>query len=336
MRPHETVDIVIDGLRWHCQVAGAGPTLLMLHGFPYTGFQFRHIIPGLVQAGFRVVVPDLPGVGSSERPDDPARSTQLRRVGDLIALLDTLDAPIAGLIGHDVGSTLAFAAAQVRPDRFRTLVMLSTPPALRAAIRPSTLWSEMQQTIGKTFYQSYFSQPEAVRELNTDVARTLRAIMFSISGLAAAHHRWQPMIPAGHGFLDTVFDPMTCPAFLSAADFAHYVSQYSRTGFQGALAPYRSKDPDWELGAFLSGCRPMQPALFLGGASDPSVERMRSQYDTLHEIVPNLRGKPLCPGVGHGLPEEAPQWLLDHLIPFLRAHHAPLPERSASTTGPHP
>lgn len=291
----------------------------MLHGFPYTGFQFRHIVPALVDAGYRVIVPDLPGVGDSECPQDPQRSTQVRRVGDLIGMLDALDASRAILIGHDVGSTLSFAAAQMRPDRFSALVLLSTPPALRAAICPSALWAHMQQTSGQTFYQSYFGTDQATAELNADIGRSLRSIMYSISGQAPVDHRWQPMLRPGQGFLDTVVDPGQCPAFLTPGDFAHYLSHYERSGFHGALAPYRSKDRDWALGAFLAGCRPSQPALFLGGTSDPSIDRMRAQYDTLHQILPGLRGKSLCPGVGHGLPEEAPGWLIEQLIAFLAA-----------------
>lgn len=315
----QPINVVIDGLRWHVRVAGEGPALLLLHGFPYTGFQFRLIVPALLEAGYRVIVPDLPGVGGSELSEDPLRSTQLGRVGDLIALLDQLALPQVTLVGHDVGSTLSFAAAQMRPDRFTALALLSTPPALRAPIRPTALWAQMLETTGKTFYQSYFGRPQATAELDADIARSLRAIMHSISGRAQGQERWQPMLEPGQGFLDSVFDPQHCPTFLTQADFDHYVAQYTRTGFHGALAPYRSKDSDWALGAFLAGCRPAQPALFLGGASDPSIERMRGQYDALQEMLPNLRGKPLCPNVGHGLPEEAPQWVVEQLLPFLRA-----------------
>jgi pimeloyl-ACP methyl ester carboxylesterase len=310
-------DVVVDGLRWHCVDAGSGPVLLMLHGFPYSGHQFRHVAPGLAAAGYRVVVPDLPGVGDSERPADPERSTHVRRVGDLVGLLDAIGAPSAVLVGHDVGSTLSFAAAQMRPDRFRALALLSTPPALRPAVRPSETFAAMRAATGATFYQAYFAGPEAERELDADVRRSLRAIMHSVSGRAKGAQRWRPTMAPGEGFLDTVHDPLGPPGYLGADEFEHYVAQYARTGFGGALAPYRSRDRDWTLGAFLAGRRPPQPALFLGGTSDPSIERMRANYDALEDTLPGLRGKPLVEGAGHGLPEEAPEWVTRELLGFL-------------------
>lgn len=312
-------DVVVDGLRWHCLDEGSGPVLLMLHGFPYSGHAYRHVVPGLVAAGHRVIVPDLPGVGDSETPADSERSTHVRRVGDLVGLLDALGVASAVLVGHDVGSTLSFAAAQMRPDRFRALVMLSTPPTLRPAVRPSETFAAMQAATGTTFYQAYFAGPQAERELDADVRRSLRAIMFSVSGRARGAQRWRPTMAPGEGFLDTVHDPLGTPGFLTDADFDRYVAQYTRTGFHGALAPYRCRDRDWTLGAFLAGRRPAQPALFLGGTSDPAIERMRASYDALEDTLPGLRGKPLADGAGHGLPEEAPDWVVARLLAFVAA-----------------
>ncbi len=312
-------DRVVDGLRWHCLEAGQGPLLLLLHGFPYSGHQFRHVVPGLVAAGYRVVVPDLPGVGGSESPADPERSTHVRRVGDLVALLDALGAASAVLVGHDVGSTLSFAAAQMRPDRFRAIAMLSTPPTLRPTASPAQTWAAMRASTGCTFYQEYFAGAQAEQELDADVRRSLRSIMFSVSGCARGAQRWRPMMAPGEGFLDTVFDPPALPGFLTGRDFEHYVAQYARTGFRGALAPYRCRERDWTLGAFLAGRRPPQPALFLGGTADPSIERMRSNYDALEVTLPGLRGKPLVDGAGHGLPEENPDWVVRELLAFLAA-----------------
>jgi pimeloyl-ACP methyl ester carboxylesterase len=317
--PAAARDISIDGLRWHCIDAGHGPALLLLHGFPYSGHQFRHLVPGLAAAGYRVLVPDLPGVGDSEAPADDDRSTHVRRVGDLVGLLDALGIASAVLVGHDVGSTLSFAAAQMRPDRFRALALLSTPPTLRAPARPSVTFTAMRAATGSTFYQAYFAGPEAVHELDADVRRSLRSIMFSVSGLASDAQRWRPTMADGEGFLDTVFDPPVPPSFLTDADFEHYVAQYARTGFRGALAPYRCRDRDWELGAFLAGRRPAQPALFLGGSSDPSIMRLRTNYDALEDLLPGLRGKSLVHGAGHGLPEEAPDWVVGRLLEFLAA-----------------
>ncbi|MBL8383195.1 MAG: alpha/beta hydrolase [Burkholderiales bacterium] len=310
---------VLNGNRWHFVDAGAGPVLLLLHGFPYTWYAFRKLIPLLAGAGYRVIAPDLLGYGETDAPHDDEAYTQVRCTGDLVALLDALEVRAATLVGHDVGASYAFAAAQMRADRFGALVLLGTPQTLRAAQPPGAIWRDFHARTGNTFYQAYFATPAAVAELDADVRRSLRAIMFSVSGAADGAQRWRPHLAPGEGFLDTVHDPRRLPDWLSPRALDTYVVAYAARGFRGPLAAYRCREANWRLGAFVADRKPPQPCLFVGGSVDPSIERMRASYDALEQVLPDLRGKPLVPGAGHGLPEENPGALAALMLPFLAA-----------------
>ena len=63
---HRWVDV--DGLRLHCVEVGTGPLVVLLHGFPEFWYAWRHQIPALADAGYRVVAPDLPGYNTSDKP----------------------------------------------------------------------------------------------------------------------------------------------------------------------------------------------------------------------------------------------------------------------------
>lgn len=319
----------LNGLRWHVVEdgeRGSGPLLILLHGFPYSWYGFRKIIRPLASCGYRVLALDLPGYGDSEVPDETARYAHIRVVADLVALVERLGESSAMLIGHDVGASITFAAGQLRPDLFRALVMLNTPPSLRSASPPAEQWQQMRRQTGQMFYQEYFAGLDAVEELDADIRRSLRSTMFSISGDARGAQRWRSTMAPGEGFLDTVVDPPVFPGWMSAAALDHYVQQYSRGGFYGPLASYRCRALNWEQCAFLAGMRPPQPALFIGGEADPAAERFMPVYKQLESVLPDLRGKPRIAGAGHSVAEEAPSQVLAHVLPFLAAVN---PQRQA-------
>ena len=97
------------GIRWHVQVLGDGPALLLLHGTGASGHSWRDIAPRLAQR-WRVVVPDLPGHGFSTRGS--GRSTTLPGMaGALGALLQALGTRPAGAVGHSAGAAIAVRMA---------------------------------------------------------------------------------------------------------------------------------------------------------------------------------------------------------------------------------
>lgn len=105
--------------------AGSGPPVLLLHGFPDRWQMWREQIPALVDAGYRVIAPDLRGFGESDRPEAVADYGLRQLVGDVRGLLDDCDVEQATVIGHDWGAGLAWAVASFLPDRVNALVPVS-------------------------------------------------------------------------------------------------------------------------------------------------------------------------------------------------------------------
>jgi pimeloyl-ACP methyl ester carboxylesterase len=104
---------------------GEGPAVLLLHGFPDSSHLWRKQIPALVDAGFRIIAPDLRGYGASDKPAAVDEYRLTRSVADVVALLDAAGIARAHLVGHDWGAALAWATAGLVPDRIERLTVMS-------------------------------------------------------------------------------------------------------------------------------------------------------------------------------------------------------------------
>jgi pimeloyl-ACP methyl ester carboxylesterase len=119
------VNVPVGGVSLHVELAGDGPAVLLLHGFPDSARLWRHQVPALVDAGYRVIAPDLRGFGSSDRPDGVERYAMKLLVGDVLGILDALAVPRAAVVGHDWGAGLGWALAAFAPDRVERFAALS-------------------------------------------------------------------------------------------------------------------------------------------------------------------------------------------------------------------
>jgi len=146
------MEIDSGGVRIHVEVAGEGRPVLLLHGFPDSGALWRHQVPALVDAGFKVVVPDLRGFGESDAPDAVEDYSILHTVGDLVAVLDHLGIDRAHVVGHDFGAATAWAMAAFLPDRVDHLVALSVGQA-------SSFRSVGVRQLEKSWYMFFFQFP---------------------------------------------------------------------------------------------------------------------------------------------------------------------------------
>src|SRR5215831_9182861 len=157
---------------------GAGPLVVLCHGFPESWYSWRHQLPALAAAGFRAVAPDMRGYGGTDRPEAIDQYTLFHLVGDMVGLLDALGESQAVIAGHDWGAPVAWRAALLRPDRFRAVIALSVPYASSRGPVPPT--SVMPRSEDALFYQLYFQQPGmAEAELKRDVRQTFVKVLAS-------------------------------------------------------------------------------------------------------------------------------------------------------------
>jgi pimeloyl-ACP methyl ester carboxylesterase len=151
---HRTV--VANGIQMHIAEAGEGPLVLLCHGFPEIWHSWRHQLAALAAAGWHVVAPDMRGYGRTDAPEEISSYSILHLIGDVVDLLAALGEERAAIVGHDWGATLAWTAAQIRPDVFRAVAALSVPMRPRGKAPPLALWRELGLA---NLYYFYFQEP---------------------------------------------------------------------------------------------------------------------------------------------------------------------------------
>lgn len=119
-----------NGIRLHCTIAGDGPLVVLLHGFPECAASWRHQIPALATR-FRVVAPDLRGYNLSDKPRPVAAYDLRELVADVRGLVEALGASSARLVGHDWGGGVAWATAMLEPEVVERLAAINMPHPLR-------------------------------------------------------------------------------------------------------------------------------------------------------------------------------------------------------------
>jgi pimeloyl-ACP methyl ester carboxylesterase len=317
--------IEVNGIRIHLAEQGAGPLILLCHGFPELWYSWRYQMPALSQAGYHVVAPDLRGFGQTDQPAATEAYTLLHLVGDLVGIVEALEEEQAILVGHDWGGLLAWHAALLRPDRFPALVAISSPYTPRgplygprSRVKPSEVW---QQRWGdQFFYQTAMLVPgRAEGEYSRDVRATLLRMLYGLSADALPEQRWHPILPDVQStLLNSAGRPETLPPWLSEADLDLYTVEYERSGFTGGLNWYRNMDRNWELLAAYSGAKVRQPALFIWGDEDPLLEiaGVARNIERQMDYVPRLRQMQVnhC---GHWVQQERAQEVSAAVLSFL-------------------
>ena len=282
MTTHGMADIG-PGLRLHYVTAGdpGGRTIVLLHGFPQTWWEWRHVIPGLVEAGYHVVAPDLRGAGNSGRPPDGYDKVTLADdLHHLVADHLRVTGPIM-VVGHDIGLMVAYAYAQAHRSEVSQLVIID-------ALLPGTGVFDRLRTDPRLWHFDF----HAVRDLPE----------LLVAGRERQYLRY---------FFDRAFDPSA----ISDEDFEVYVSAYSRAGaIRAGFELYRAFDRDvTDNRAVLASQGKLSiPVLSVGGAtsiSGPLVEEM------MREVADDVTGL-IVPRTAHWIPEEAPAALTAALVEF--------------------
>jgi pimeloyl-ACP methyl ester carboxylesterase len=313
----------INGLTMHMLEAGFEtknrPCVVLLHGFPELAYSWRKTMLPLAQAGFHVVAPDQRGYGRTTGWDgafagDVGSFRMLNLVCDTLGLVTALGyRSVAAVVGHDFGSPVAAWCALIRPDVFRSVVLMSAPfagsPPLpvnadasantAAAPGPSIHDALAALPRPRKHYQWYYSTPEAdgnMRHCPQGVQAFLRAYYHFKSAdwkqnkpfpLKAWSARELAQLPAYYimdlhkGMAETVAAEMPSAAeiaacsWLSDEELRVYAAEFTRNGFQGGLQWYRcATDPKYKADLQLFSGRTIDvPACFIAGVSDWGVSQ---------------------------------------------------------------
>ncbi|MCY7373697.1 MAG: alpha/beta hydrolase [Spirochaetaceae bacterium] len=117
--------VAANGARFHVAVAGDGPLVLFLHGFPQFWWAWRHQLPALAAAGYRAAAMDLRGFGASDKPPrgyDPRTLAE-----DAAGVIRSLGERDAVVVGQGLGGQVAWTLSVVHPRQVRRLVAVSMP-----------------------------------------------------------------------------------------------------------------------------------------------------------------------------------------------------------------
>ena len=130
MSPHEALDVDVgDGLSLHVDRSGAGPALLLLHGFTGSAATWTHLRKAL-DSEYTTIAVDLPGHGKSTAAEDYSRFSLALVAHDLAHVLDRLDVERAAVVGYSMGGRTALQFALAHPERISALVIESATPGI--------------------------------------------------------------------------------------------------------------------------------------------------------------------------------------------------------------
>jgi pimeloyl-ACP methyl ester carboxylesterase len=220
--------VTTPGLRTHVATMGTGDPVLMLHGFPQHWWEWRTVAPRLVEAGYRVICPDLRGSGWTQAAEPGF--TRHAMMHDLVALMDELAIPSAHVVSHDLGAVLAGQLAYLHPERVRSAVQFAVPPGFMTfsarllpafAHMPRLLMHRSGRSLEWLFGDHYAAKPVSAQtidaylrvqqrpEVGSSASALYRGMIIPESmRLASGHYRRQHLKPptlAVFGRLDGPF-----------------------------------------------------------------------------------------------------------------------------------
>jgi pimeloyl-ACP methyl ester carboxylesterase len=270
---------------------GDGLPVLLLHGYPDDAHAYAQVWPALAKAGYRAITPYLRGHGPTRIRDGHARVGQQASIGqDLFDLLDALDLQQVGLVGYDWGGRAACIAAALQPERVAFLVAGQGYAIQDTISEPKPAVPEIERAY---WYQWYFCTARGAAGLTKNRVEIARAL-------------WREWSPSWN------FDDATFAACAEAFDNPDYVDV--------VLHSYRHRnfaapgDPRYSALERILSAKPKISAatIVLHGADDrvtfPSAtEDQASFFKGPYE-------RRVLPGVGHFIPREAPQAVVDAVL----------------------
>lgn len=271
----------LDDVMLHYVTAGSGPPVVLLHGWPQTWYEWRHIIPALAQR-YTVIAPDLRGLGDSSRPlTGYDKQTVARDIWQLVN--GKLGHDRFFLVGHDWGGPTAFALTTQHPEAIRRLAILDV-------VIPGD-GGDFSQGGRRWHHQFHMTPdlPEALTQGREDVYLSWFYRTFAYR-----------------------------PDAVGADDLQEYLRTYRQPGaMRAGFALYRALPQDIaDNRAILARMKLEMPVLAVGG--DKARGRGTEPEESLKRVATNVRGV-VVPDCGHFVPEEQPEILTRLLLDFFGA-----------------
>ncbi|MBA2681020.1 MAG: alpha/beta hydrolase [Ktedonobacteraceae bacterium] len=272
-----------DGLDLHYVRQGEGsPTVLLLHGWPGFWYDWRRVLPRLAQTT-SVIAMDLRGFGGSAKPDLPPREAYSpeAQVKNVLALLDALQIEKVVVAGYDIGGRVATTLARTAPQRVQALIFSN---AFYPGFGTRPLEPEAQK---ERWYQHFHTIEQADQIIGHD-RETVRLY------LSYFYDHWlgnkQSLRPKE---FEAIVDAYTQPGAVRAS-----IAWYRAGAGSGQVAPQQEKLPPIE-----------RPTAVVWGATDPIL--LPAWTDRLGETFSHLVNVQILPDVGHFVPFEAPDVLVE-------------------------
>lgn len=235
--------IATNGIRMAAYIAGDGPAVLLLHGFPELAYSWRAQIGPLARAGWRVIAADLRGYGATGPQGEVADYDFNTLSADVIGLLDSLAIAKAVVIGHDFGGALAWAIARDYPARIAGVASLNTPYTRHG---DCDLVTSMNRYRGPDNYMVQFQEPGVAEALLEREPRALfRNLMTRPAQTLAQFRASDPRLQALPMSMFTGEISVMGEPLLSDDDLEIYASAFAANGFTGPLNWYRNLRRNW-------------------------------------------------------------------------------------------
>jgi pimeloyl-ACP methyl ester carboxylesterase len=270
------------GVSLHVVTAGAGPPVVLLHGFPEHWWSWRHQMPALVRAGYSVWVPDLRGYNLSDRPAAVAAYDLRHLVEDVVALVHATGAARAHLVGHDWGGIIAWTVAGRHPELVDRLLILNAP---HLDVYARTVWRSSQAL--RSAYVPFFALPWLPEQVLS--AKRFLLLRTMMRRLAVRAHAFS------EADLDCYADALSQPGALRAA-LAYYRANIRREPMTWGRARVEAE------------------TLVIWGLDDPGLSPVL--LDGLASAAPNSRVHRV-PGCGHWVQSEAASEVNGLMLDFL-------------------
>jgi len=269
----------LPALRMRYRLLGAGTPVVLLHGWPQTSHEWRHVATAL-SGDHLVIVPDLRGLGDSTRPATGYDKQTLAE--DVWALLDGLGIENAAIVGHDLGAAVGYRVACTRPQSVSHLVSI-----------------EMMMP-GFGVEEEFAMQDEnGIWHLAFHMARDIPEAL--VEGRERLYLSW---------FFRTFAHR---PERIGEADLDEYVRCYQQPGaLRAGFEYYRTLFQDGRENRRSSAEPLTMPVLAVGGEHSMGAR----VADSIRALAPGAIGQ-VIPACGHWVPEEQPELLSRILAAFL-------------------